>query len=321
MGMCKGHFLSRDGESKSFDARGDGYGRGEGAGIVILKPLSSAVRDGDNILATVIGSGTNQDGRTPGISMPNGDAQQALIEEVCEQYSIDPQKVDFVECHGTGTAIGDPTECAAIGATYGRDRKEDERVVVGSIKSNIGHLEAAAGVAGVIKAVLTIMHRKATPLGNFQERNEAIEFNDLGIRLSDTAIDFDKPMTVAVNSFGYGGSNAHAVLTSPELQLHKLQSNDKQRNGSPTPKAGNGKQRENVAIRARENLLNDEGSTDYPFVLPITARSKDSLSQNAAHMASWLRESDADLSDVIYSAVHRKGASEFPCGCDGSYQD
>ena len=97
MGMCKGHFLSRDGESKSFDSRGDGYGRGEGAGVVLIKPLDAAVRDGDNILATVIGTGTNQDGRTPGISMPNGEAQQALIEEVCEQYRVTPSTVDYVD--------------------------------------------------------------------------------------------------------------------------------------------------------------------------------------------------------------------------------
>ena len=119
MGMCKGHFLSRDGECKSFDARGDGYGRGEGAGIVLLKPLEDALRDGDPILATVLATGSNQDGHTPGISMPSREAQQALIEEVCQDYDIDPACIRYVECHGTGTAIGDPTETKAIGAVYG----------------------------------------------------------------------------------------------------------------------------------------------------------------------------------------------------------
>jgi acyl transferase domain-containing protein len=148
MGMCKGHFLSRDGECKSFDERADGYGRGEGVATVLLKPLEAALRDGDPILSTVVASGSNQDGRTPGISMPSGQAQEQLIRDVCARFEITPNQVRYVECHGTGTAVGDPTETRAIGNVYGAARKEVGPVVVGSIKSNVGHMEAAAGWCG-----------------------------------------------------------------------------------------------------------------------------------------------------------------------------
>ena len=282
MGMCKGHFLSRDGESKSFDARGDGYGRGEGAGAVLLKPLDKAIADGDTVLATVIGSGTNQDGHTPGISMPNGDSQQALIEEVCETFQINPASVDVVECHGTGTAIGDPTECGAIGRTYGKDRDENSRVIIGSIKSNVGHMEAAAGVAGVIKAVLTIMHRKSTPLGNLQERNEEIPFEELGVRLSDQMIPVgkdDEPITVAVNSFGYGGSNAHAILKSPPAV-------------EPEPNA----QTESTSVK----------SQDFPLAVPVTGKNGGALAGNAQLLADHLHRSSDSIDDITYTISSRR---------------
>jgi acyl transferase domain-containing protein len=217
MGMCKGHFLSQDGECKSFDERGDGYGRGEGAAAILLKPLEAALANNDPILATVLATGSNQDGHTPGISMPSGEAQRELIEQVCERYGIDPATIDYVECHGTGTAIGDPTEAGAIGAVYGKGRQSKRPVVIGSIKSNIGHLEAAAGVAGVIKATLTAYHRETTPLANLQKPNPSIPFRELGVELSDRTItlgDANRPVRVAVNSFGYGGTNAHAILES-----------------------------------------------------------------------------------------------------------
>ncbi|MEZ6093364.1 MAG: SDR family NAD(P)-dependent oxidoreductase [Pirellulaceae bacterium] len=237
MGMCKGQFLSRDGECKSFDSRGDGYGRAEGAGAVLLKPLSKAIANGDDILATVIGTGTNQDGHTPGISMPSGEAQQKLIESVCSKYAIDPSTIDYVECHGTGTAIGDPTEAKAIGATYGKSREAGKPVIIGSIKSNIGHMEAGAGVAGVIKAVLTLVNRQTTPLQNLITPNPEIKFDELNIRLSDENISLghstDDSLRVAVNSFGYGGSNAHAILQSAPISSDTTDSaNDTSQNKS-----------------------------------------------------------------------------------------
>lgn len=284
MGMCKGHFLSRDGECKSFDARGDGYGRGEGAGIVLLKPLEDALRDGDPVLATVLATGSNQDGRTPGISMPSRDAQQALIEDVCQSYGIDPASIRYVECHGTGTAIGDPTETKAIGAVYGKARGANNPVVVGSIKSNIGHLEAAAGVAGIIKATLTLIHRQSTPLANLQESNPEISTGDLNVRLSDDLIslgDEEEDIRVAVNSFGYGGSNAHVILQSAPVK------SDSHSN----------------------SLVSDDSTAaqppGLPRFLPLSGRSEQAVADLAARYANLLKDG-ADLDNVLYSASHHR---------------
>jgi acyl transferase domain-containing protein/NAD(P)-dependent dehydrogenase (short-subunit alcohol dehydrogenase family)/acyl carrier protein len=273
VGMCKGRFLSRDGECKSFDERGDGYGRGEGAGAVLLKPLGDALAAGDQVLATVIGTGTNQDGRTPGISMPSFEAQKALIEEICRDYAIDPRDVRYVECHGTGTAVGDPIEARAIGETYGVARRGLSPVVIGSVKSNIGHLEAAAGVAGVIKAVLTMMHREAAPLANLKQPNPAIAVEALNLRLADARIPLagrDEPFCVAINSFGYGGSNAHIVLRTPPSK--------------PVPSVnGNG----------RHHRL--------PYLLPLSGRSDKGVAALAGRYAELLRGPVA-LDDLLYTA-------------------
>lgn len=307
MGMCKGQFLSRDGECKSFDERGDGYGRGEGAGIVLLKPLADAVQAGDQVLATVIATGSNQDGRTPGISMPSGDAQQALIAEVCERYQVDPATVSYVECHGTGTAIGDPTESGAIGAVYGAARRARELspVIVGSIKSNIGHLEAAAGVAGVIKATLTLLHRQTTPLANLQQRNAAIDLSALHVQLSDEELPLgtaDESLRVAINSFGYGGSNAHVILQSTPA----------------TAKAGLGKSSNAPSL---QNGKYKRRSAAFPMLLPISGRSDGAVTAMAAKYAELLN-SDVAVEDVIYSAsFHRAHLSHRSMVKGGNRQE
>lgn len=296
MGMCKGHFLSRDGESKSFDSRGDGYGRGEGAGAVLLKPLQNALRDGDEILSTVIGSGTNQDGCTPGISMPNGEAQRDLIRSVCQRYDIDPIRVKYVECHGTGTAIGDPTECEAIGEIYGQGRSGDSRVVIGSIKSNTGHMEACAGIAGIIKGVLTTIYRQATPLANLQSANPSIDFEQLGIRLADDLIPLgagEEPICVAVNSFGYGGSNAHVILQS-------LPSRTVAANGALGDLNGT-----HVNGFANHAAKSNPAAHELPWMLPVTARSAAALKTNAANLDACL-DGDSDLQDILYTASRRR---------------
>lgn len=219
--LHKGQFLAADGRSKSFDARGDGYGRGEGAGIVLVKPLSAAQRDGNHIYALVHATGANQDGHTNGITVPSGPAQQALIEKVCADGRIDPKRIRYIEAHGTGTALGDPTECKALGAVYGQDRPADQPCFVGSVKSSIGHLEAAAGVAGLIKATLTLAHGQIPPQANLQEFNPRIPFNELRLKVARTAQPLpegDGPAFAGVNSFGYGGTNAHAILSqAPEI--------------------------------------------------------------------------------------------------------
>lgn len=291
MGMCKGHFLSRDGECKSFDERGDGYGRGEGAGAVLIKPLQAAIDAGDPILATVDATGTNQDGRTPGVSMPNGDAQAALIEHVRDSYGVDWSGVRYVECHGTGTAIGDPTEAGAIGRTYGAANRGHHEVVIGSIKSNIGHLEACAGVAGVIKAVLTLQHGVAGPLANLQTPNPKIDCDAWNIRLADEPIPLAEPgksFSVAVNSFGYGGSNAHAILSRAPV------------GATPAP------------VAASESLSHSNGNghanteaIPSSHLLPISARSDKALSALCGRYAELL-ESGADVADVLHSASTKR---------------
>ncbi len=225
--MCKGGFLSRDGRSKSFDARADGYGRGEGAGMIVLKPLRQAQEDGDRIHAVVRGSGTNQDGRTDGITVPNGTAQAQLIRKVCEESACDPASIGYVEAHGTGTAIGDPIEMSALGSVFGSSRAENDPCLVGSVKANIGHLEAAAGVAAVIKTALCLEKAQIPPVANLETTNPAIHFKDWNVEVPRAVESFarqsDAPLRAGVNSFGYGGSNAHVLLEeAPEPTSNDL---------------------------------------------------------------------------------------------------
>lgn len=216
--MCKGQFLARDGRSKSFDAAADGYGRGEGGALIVLKRLSDAVRDCDRIYATILATGINQDGRTAGMALPNGAAQVSLARQVSALAGINPRRLGYLEAHGTGTRAGDTTEAAALGEVYGGvDRLEP--LMVGSIKSNIGHLEAAAGVAGLIKTALSLHHRRILPLRALETPNPEINFKGLGIQIPLDGQPWPEgsDLTAAVNSFGYGGTNAHAVLTvAPE---------------------------------------------------------------------------------------------------------
>ena len=275
VGMSKGQFLARDGQCKSFDERGDGYGRGEGAGAILLKDYDQAVADGDTILAKVLATGANSDGRTPGISMPSGEAQEALIRDVCDKYEIDPSTIDYVECHGTGTAIGDPTEAGSIGRVFGHGRTGDDKVLIGTIKSNIGHTEALAGVAGVIKAVMSLKNRVTYPLANLQTPNSQIPFDDLGLRLSDDMIPLGedgRTLRAAVNSFGYGGTNAHAILESVE--------------------------------QTQDDAEGTKRSNDLPIMLPISARSDNALKARAGQIAELI-QSGVELDDLIYTSAHR----------------
>jgi acyl transferase domain-containing protein/NADPH:quinone reductase-like Zn-dependent oxidoreductase/acyl carrier protein len=213
--MSKGRFLAADGHCKTFDAAADGYARGEGAGILVLKPLADATRDQDQIYAVIRATGVNQDGRTSAITVPNPQAQADLIRRVLRESGLRPEQIGYVEAHGTGTAVGDPLEMAALGETLGRVEGRTADLVVGSIKNSIGHLEAAAGVASVIKAALTLHHRQLAPQATLNRLNPAIPFAEYRIRVITEAETFPTGYTtpaVAVNGFGYGGTNAHAVL-------------------------------------------------------------------------------------------------------------
>lgn len=181
--MCKGGFLAADGRSKPFDARADGYGRGEGSGMVVLKRLDDAERDGDRIYAVVKATGSNQDGRTTAITVPNADLQEALAKTVLERAGVAAHEVTYVEAHGTGTPVGDPLELRAIGNAYGRVEGRNVPLGVGSVKAQLGHTEAASGIASVIKSALAITHRTIAPQGWLNEPNPDIPFEELGLAL------------------------------------------------------------------------------------------------------------------------------------------
>jgi acyl transferase domain-containing protein len=216
MGFSKGSYLSPDGECRAFSDDANGYVRSEGCGVVFLKPLADAVANGDRIYALIRGSWINQDGRTRGMTLPSREAQEALLERAYRDANVDPSQVCFIEAHGTGTPAGDPIEAAAIGSVVGRHRPESGSCLIGSIKTNIGHLESAAGMAGIIKLALTMQTRVVFPNRNFRAPNPAIPFEQLRLRVpTEVAQLGDGPLYGGVNAFGFGGANAHIVLESP----------------------------------------------------------------------------------------------------------
>ncbi|MEV1001633.1 acyltransferase domain-containing protein [Nonomuraea sp. NPDC050202] len=206
--------LAPDGRSKSFDAAADGYGRGEGAAVVVLKRLRDAERDGDPVLATILGSAVNQDGRTVGIMAPCGQAQEHVMRRALRQAGVDPRTVGYVEAHGTGTAVGDPLEAGALAAVYGAGRPADQPCLIGSAKSNIGHLEGAAGIAGLVKAVLAV-ERGELPPSRLMEPTPAVNWAGAGLRVVGAPAPWPAsagPRRAAVSAFGYGGTVAHVIL-------------------------------------------------------------------------------------------------------------
>jgi len=221
--MSKGKFLSPDGRCKTFDKSANGYVRAEGAGAVILKTLSQARRDNDHVYAQILATGINQDGRTSGITLPNVESQKALMRQVYRTAGVKPSDIDYVEAHGTGTQAGDVTEATALHDVLDEGRPAERKAVVGSVKSNIGHLEAAAGIAGVIKTALCLDRKAIVPNVHFQEPNPEIPFDTnclmVPTQLQEWTDADDKPRMAAINSFGYGGTNAHLLLQSePEIK-------------------------------------------------------------------------------------------------------
>jgi myxalamid-type polyketide synthase MxaD len=214
--IAKWGMMSPDGRCKTFDARANGFVRGEGCGILVVKRLADARRDGDRILAVCRGSAVNQDGRTNVLTAPNGLAQREVIERALQAAGLDGAQIGYVEAHGTGTALGDPIEMEALIAVLGRDRPTDRPCHVGSVKTNIGHLEAAAGAAGLIKAVQVLRHRTIPPNLHFQELNPHISLDGVPFQLPLEAVPWEapgsEPRRAGVSSFGFGGTNAHVVL-------------------------------------------------------------------------------------------------------------
>ena len=213
--------LSRSGGCHAFDAAADGFVRSEGAGVVVLKRLGDALRDGDRVLAVVRGSAVNQDGRSNGLMAPNPAAQMAVLRAAYADAGVDMRDVDYVEAHGTGTLLGDPIEARALGTVLGKGRPADEPLLIGSVKSNLGHMEAAAGVAGLAKTVLALSRGAIPATVGYANPNPHIPFDSLGLKVVAEQTDWadrGRPRIAGVSSFGFGGTNAHVVLEQGPVQ-------------------------------------------------------------------------------------------------------
>jgi myxalamid-type polyketide synthase MxaE and MxaD len=271
------HMLSPDGRCKAFDARANGFVRSEGCGVVVLKRLSQALSDGDRVIAVIRGSAVNQDGHTNGITAPNGLSQQAVIREALRQGGVDPSQVGYVEAHGTGTPLGDPIEVEALTAVFGR-RAPGSPVALGSVKSSIGHLEGAAGIAGLIKAVLCLQHKQWPPVAHFREINPHISISGTAVVIPQSLTPWETQRgrrVAGVSSFGWSGTNAHVVLEeAPEMATRER-----------TPGGG--------------RLL----------LLPVSARTDEAFAAQIHGWRQWCEagiNSTAALEDVCNSATLRR---------------
>lgn len=270
--FSKARMMAPDGRCKTFDASADGYVRGEGCGLVVLKRLSQAEAEGDRVLAVIRGSAVNQDGRSGGLTVPNGPSQQAVIRQALKQGNIEPSLVSYIEAHGTGTALGDPIELEALGTVFGRDRPDNNPLLVGSAKTNLGHLEGAAGVAGLMKAVLALQHSTIPAHLNCQTPTDRVNWQKLALQVPTETTPWPAAAArkiAGVSSFGFSGTNAHIVLEAPPA--------------SETPQV--------AKIPERPYHL-----------LTLAAKTETALNQLAARYCDYLRETDASLADICFTA-------------------
>ncbi|MGI8438466.1 MAG: SDR family NAD(P)-dependent oxidoreductase [Chthoniobacterales bacterium] len=284
IGFSQAGMLSPDGNCKAFDASANGFVRSEGAGMVLLKPLSAALAEGDPIYAVIVGTAVNQDGHTNGISLPSTEAQTRLVREACSNAGIDPVQIGYVEAHGTGTAVGDPIEAQALADALCAGRTEENTLVIGSAKTNLGHLETAAGVAGLVKAALVLKHRLIPRNLHFRTPNPNIDFGALKLRVPVTSEPF--PATAGarmagINSFGFGGANAHVILA------------------------------EAPALPARSRF---EAAPNRSWPVVLSARSEEALRASARDLSAWLEEQvklngqsiSPQLADLTYTLGARR---------------
>lgn len=290
LAMSKGGFLSKSGRCRAFDAAADGYVRGEGAGVVALKPLAQAQADGDRIYALIHATGLTQDGHTPGIALPSGASQERLLRQVYARAGISADDLAYIEAHGPGTQAGDPIEANSLGSVLGMRRRHGNPVWIGSVKTNIGHTEAAAGVAGLIKAALVVQRREVPPNLHFHQPNPKIDFDRLQLRVPTRVepLPAEGVLYAAVNSFGYGGTNAHVVLGSAALE------------GSAEPRASSN--------RALGHRVSTEASPVGPLSVarpfPVSAADRGALASRADSLASVITDT-GDLDALGYALTSR----------------
>jgi len=281
MTLSRAHMMATDGRCKAFDSRADGYVRAEGCGLIVLKRLADAQAAGDNILAVIRGSATNQDGRTSGITAPNGPAQEAVIRDALAAAGLKPADIHYVEAHGTGTSLGDPIEIQALGSALGKGRASDAPLFVGSVKTNMGHLESAAGVAGLMKVVLSLQARKIPPHLHFRQPNTHVDWSKLPIKIPTSLVDWPSRERgrAGISSFGFSGTNAHIILEEAPPQA--------------TPAAG---------VAGAGGLR--------PYLLPLAAKSESALKELARRWVEHLQTPfDASLAATCYTAA--VGRSHF----------
>jgi len=281
--FARSGMMASDGHCKTFDAAADGYVRGEGCGVVVLKRLADALAGGDPILAVLRGSAVNQDGASAGLTVPNGEAQAALIRRTLSQARLTGDQIDVLEAHGTGTALGDPIELKALAPIYGRpERRHPLRL--GSVKTNLGHLEGAAGIAGLIKAVLMVQHGQMPPHLHLRQPTPYLNWNDWALRIPTEAEswpDTGAPRRVAVSSFGFSGTNAHVLVEQAPVEA-----------ALPLP-------------AAPASLI----SGDW---LLLSAQGQVSLRELAAQMLAWLPSQPADAWPAICAtARHSRSAHRW----------
>ncbi len=283
-------FLAADGRCKVFDARADGFVRGEGCGVVVLKPLDLALAGGDPVVAVIRGSAVNQDGRSNGLTAPSGLAQQAVIRAALAAARVEAASIGYVETHGTGTSLGDPIEVEALVETLGPGRDPRRICRLGSVKTNIGHLEAAAGIAGLIKAILCLRNEAIPPNLHLQKINPHLDLEGRPFAIPTRGEPWPRaaaPRRAGVSSFGFGGTNAHVIVEE-----------------CPTARAFSS----SGGTNAIEGELPSAGGRDaHGEILPLAARSREALAALAGKYIEFLEGSDAPaLGDIAYSAAVRR---------------
>ncbi|MGD1808021.1 SDR family NAD(P)-dependent oxidoreductase [Dapis sp. BLCC M126] len=284
-GLSRTKALSPDGKCKTFDAAADGYGRGEGCGIVVLKRLSDALKDGDNICAVIRGSAVNHDGPSGGLTVPNKLAQEKLIQQALKAAKVEPLQVSYVEAHGTGTSLGDPMEVRALASVFEQGRDRENPLHIASVKTNIGHLEPAAGIAGVIKVVLQLQHQKIAPHLNFANPNPYIDWENMPFKVPTQLtpwLSSEEKRVAGVSSFGMSGTNAHIVLEEAPTEV-----------GTQNPEA------------SPQPPFERGGELERPVhILTLSAKTEKALGDLVNSYQSYLEaeNNDNELGDICYTA-------------------
>ena len=294
--------LSPEGQCKTFDASADGYVRGEGCGVVVLKRLSDAERDGDRIWAVIKGAAVNHGGDSVGLTVPNPPALKQVMETALSDAGVHPSDVDFLEAHGTGTAVGDPIELEAVADVYCRGRTTDDPLLIGSVKTNIGHLESAAGIAGLIKAALALKHRVIPKQLHFNEPNPRVDWNSLPLQVTTEHIDWKRrggrPRVAGVNCFGISGTNSHIVVE--EYSGAGLATEDEYAMAGSAQDVA-------VSLPAPVSDVPTQAGQQNPRstrFLPLSGKSDGALRDLAKRYLSWLDEREAELpSDGVASGA------------------